>query len=123
VITSYAHDLPLEWAVEFGVPGAVLALAIYLLVARAAWRSRGVADGWLLALPALAFMAANLVDWPWHIAGMGAVWAATAAALMTASLDTLRPQLPKRALPPSGPDPSGPADGNAWLWSSQTERP
>jgi O-antigen ligase len=84
VITSYAHDLPLELGVELGVAGALLGLALYVLTARAWWRARGVAGAPLLAVPALAFLAANLVDWPWHVGGIGAVWAAATGALIAA---------------------------------------
>jgi hypothetical protein len=80
--TAYAHDLPLELAVELGLPGALLALALPLLAAHAWWRARATPDAWLLGVPALAFLVANLVDWPWHIAGAGAVWAAAAGALV-----------------------------------------
>jgi O-antigen ligase len=97
VITSYAHDMPLELAVELGVLGLALAAAIYALVARAWWRVRGVAETWVLAVPALAFLLANLVDWPWHIAGMGAVWAAASAALIASD------RVPSRAPSPGLP--------------------
>jgi hypothetical protein len=90
VITSYAHDLPLELAVELGVVGLALAVALYALVVRAWWRVRSVTHAWMLAVPAVAFLLANLVDWPWHIAGMGAVWAAASAALIAGS-DTVAP--------------------------------
>jgi O-antigen ligase len=81
-ITGYAHDLPLELGVELGLLGAALGLALYVVVARACWRARAIADAWPLLVPAAAFLVANLVDWPWHIAGIGAVWAAAAGALV-----------------------------------------
>lgn len=84
VITAYGHDLPLEFGVELGVAGALLGLALYVLVARAWWRARATPQAWLLVLPALVFLTANLVDWPWHIAGIGAVWAAATGALIAA---------------------------------------
>jgi hypothetical protein len=84
VITSYAHDLPLELGVELGVAGALLGLSLYLIAARAWWRARNAAGVSLLVVPALAFLTANLVDWPWHVGGIGAVWAAATAALIAA---------------------------------------
>jgi hypothetical protein len=82
--TTYAHALPLELAVELGMAGLLLAIGLYLIPIRACWRARRSGDAWLLIIPVLAFLAANLVDWPWHIAGVGAVWAATAGALIGA---------------------------------------
>lgn len=92
-ITGYAHDLPLELGVELGVLGALLGLALYVIVGRVCWRARAMADAWPLLVPAAAFLLANLVDWPWHIAGIGAVWAAAAAVLVVtaARSDTVAP--------------------------------
>jgi O-antigen ligase len=84
VVTSYGHDLPLELGVELGVAGALLGLALYVLTARAWWRARHAAGVWLVVVPALAFLTANLVDWPWHVGGIGAVWAAVTASLIAA---------------------------------------
>ena len=72
----FAHDLPLELAAELGVPGALLALALYACALAAVWRARASRAGWLLGPAVVAFLAASLVDWPWHLAGSGAVWAA-----------------------------------------------
>ncbi len=72
----FAHDLPLELAAELGVVGFVLAAALYFSSGFALWRSRMRARFWLLGPAALAFLVANLLDWPWHLAGSGAVWAA-----------------------------------------------
>jgi O-antigen ligase len=88
-ITAYAHDLPLELGVELGVLGTALGLALYLIVARACWRARSVAGAWPLIVPAAAFLVANLVDWSWHIAGMGAIWVVSAAALVVAGREVL----------------------------------
>jgi hypothetical protein len=92
-VTGYAHDLPLEVGVELGLLGAALGLALYVVVGRACWRARRISDAWPLIVPAAAFLLANLVDWPWHIAGSGAVWVATAAALVAAAgrSDTVAP--------------------------------
>jgi hypothetical protein len=86
----YAHDLPLEAAAELGILGGALALALYLGAGLAAWRSRGSLAGWLFGPAALAFLLANLVDWPWHLAGLGAVWAASMGAVIRAGEETGR---------------------------------
>lgn len=78
----FAHDLPLELFVELGVAGLVLVLALYASTARALWRGRGTRAAWLLGPAAAAFLAASLVDWPWHLAGSGAVWAAALGAFL-----------------------------------------
>ena len=87
----FAHDLPLELAVELGVLGLIAALALYVTTARAVWRARARRAAWLLGPGALAFLAASLVDWPWHLAGSGAVWAACTGALLSSSVYT-RPE-------------------------------
>jgi hypothetical protein len=77
----FAHDLPLELAVELGVLGLLLAIALYAGTAIVVWRARSSGAAWLLAPAALAFMVANLIDWPWHLAGSGAIWAAALGGL------------------------------------------
>ncbi len=72
---AFAHDLPLELAAELGVVGLLLTLALYAATGSALWRARNRAAAWLLGPGAGAFLAAGLVDWPWHLAGSGAVWA------------------------------------------------
>lgn len=84
-VTAYAHDLPLELAVELGLGGLALALALYAACGRVLWRARGTPAAWSFGVPCAAFLAANLLDWPWHLAGMGAVWAAAAGALVADS--------------------------------------
>ena len=71
----FAHSLPLELAAELGVAGFALAIALYVLTIRAVWRARGSPAARLVAPGALVFLVASLVDWPWHLAGAGAVWA------------------------------------------------
>jgi O-antigen ligase len=71
----FAHDLPLELGAELGVAGALLAMALYASAGIAVWRARATRAGWLLGPPALAFLLSGLLDWPWHLAGSGAVWA------------------------------------------------
>ena len=77
----FAHDLPLELAAELGIAGALLALALYATVAREAWRARHGRAFWLLGPATVAFPVAGLVDWPWHLAGCGAVWAVSLGVL------------------------------------------
>jgi hypothetical protein len=84
-VSLYAHDLPLELAAELGIAGLLLALALYAAGGRLLWRVRHGAAMWLFGPAAAAFLAANLVDWPWHFAGSGAVWAASIGALMARS--------------------------------------
>ena len=77
----FAHDLPLELAAELGVAGLMLGLALYGATARELWWCRRRGPFWRLAPAAIAFPAANLIDWPWHLAGSGAIWAAALGAL------------------------------------------
>jgi hypothetical protein len=83
--TLYAHDLPLELAAELGVLGVLLALAMYASSAVIIVRALDTAGLWLLAPTVVAFMASNLLDWTWHLAGLGAVWAAVAGGLAAAT--------------------------------------
>jgi hypothetical protein len=71
----FAHNLPLELGAELGVGGLLLCLWLYAASGAAAWRARRRSAGWLLGPGMCAFLAASLVDWPWHLAGSGAVWA------------------------------------------------
>lgn len=80
-LSFFAHDTPLELAAELGTPGLLLSLALYAAVGLTLWRRRRHPALWLLAPPVAAFMAANLVDWPWHFAGLGAVFAFALGAL------------------------------------------
>jgi O-antigen ligase/polysaccharide polymerase Wzy-like membrane protein len=84
----FAHDLPLESWAELGVAGLALAL---LLCAGSAWlvwsRWPGVA-AWLLGPAILAFLAANLFDWPWHVPASGALFALALGGLIGAGRPT-----------------------------------
>lgn len=71
----YAHNLPLDAWVELGVGGLGLVLCLYAAVGFAVWRARRRPEGWLFGVGAVVFLVSNLVDWPWHLAGLGAVWA------------------------------------------------
>lgn len=75
-VSRYAHDLPLEAWAELGPVGLVLTLALLAFAGRLLWRVRGDPRAWLVAPAVAAFLLANLVDWPWHLAGVGALWAA-----------------------------------------------
>lgn len=69
----FAHDLPLEGWAELGVPGALLVLGLYATALAAVWRRR--AEDLLPATIVVTFLAQNLLDWPWHLAGLGAIFA------------------------------------------------
>jgi O-antigen ligase len=72
-VTRFAHDLPLEEWVETGIVGLLLTLAFYAAAGRSLWRARDSRALWLLGPAVAAFLLANLVDWPWHLAGVGAL--------------------------------------------------
>lgn len=79
-VSRYAHDLPLEAWAELGPLGFALVLALGLFTGMIVWRIRSDPRAWLVAPAAAAFLLANLVDWPWHLAGVGALWAAALGA-------------------------------------------
>lgn len=82
--TLYAHDLPLELAAELGTLGLLLGIALYAAAADALRRARASPTLWLLGPAVAAFLLANLVDWPWHLAGLGAAWAVAAGGIVAA---------------------------------------
>jgi hypothetical protein len=73
--TRYAHSLPLEMWAELGPLGLGLAVALYVTVGVAVVRSRRSYRAWLVAPAVIAFLVASLLDWPWHLAGSGGVFA------------------------------------------------
>jgi len=81
----YAHDLPLELGAELGVLGWSAALGLYAATAALLWSARGSRALWLAGPAVGAFMLANLVDLPWHLAGAGAVWALAAGVILAAA--------------------------------------
>jgi O-Antigen ligase len=78
----YAHDMPLETGAELGPLGLLLALALYGSVAVLLWRIRRHPAAFLVAPGVIAFLAANLVDWEWHLAASGAVFASLLGACL-----------------------------------------
>lgn len=76
----FAHNLPLEEWAELGAGGALLALVLYLGSAGLVW-SRRRSAAWLLGPAVLAFLVANLFDWPWHVPASAAVFAVALGAL------------------------------------------
>jgi O-antigen ligase len=82
---AFAHNLPLELAAELGVLGLLLAISVYVATAWLVWASRRTEPAWLFGPAVVAFPLANLLDWPWHLAGLGAIWALACGALAGAS--------------------------------------
>ena len=78
----FAHNLPLENWVELGVAGALLTVVLYLGSAAAVWLRRRTAAAWLLGPAVIAFLLANLFDWPWHLPASGAVFALSLGGLV-----------------------------------------
>jgi O-antigen ligase len=74
--------LPLEVTAELGIIGAILVIALYGAVFRLTWRLRRDPLAWLAGPAAVLFLIVNLVDWPWHLAGAGAVWAVAVGVLL-----------------------------------------
>lgn len=83
-LARFAHDLPLELLVELGVAGLLLGLGLYAACVRALWRARASPAAWLLGPAVAAFLVGSLVDWPWHMAGSGAVFAAALGGVIAA---------------------------------------
>ena len=81
----YAHNLPLELAAELGVLGLLLGLSLYLAGGVLVYQSLQRTGVWLLAPLVCAFLISNLLDWTWHLAGLGALWALAAGALAAAA--------------------------------------
>jgi O-antigen ligase len=87
-ISLFAHDLPLEEAAELGIVGFLIAIALYAGTIRALFQAAAPASRLTLVLlgPMCGFfLISNLVDWTWHLAGLGAIWAAATGAVLAAS--------------------------------------
>ena len=103
----YAHNLPLELWAELGLAGAVLAVALYIAVAVAVVRARMSSALWLAGVGVVAFLLSNLVDFPWHLAGTGAVWALGLGVVIAADRSRGSPKLiPRSARAGGGSRPS-----------------
>ena len=85
----FAHNLPLESWVELGAAGALLTVVLYGGALALVWSRRGTSAAWLLGPGALAFLLANLFDWPWHLPAAGAVFALCLGALAAPATDAL----------------------------------
>jgi hypothetical protein len=83
-VTRFAHDLPLEVAAELGIPGFLLVLVLVIGTIRAVWQAQGSSALWLSGPTAIAFLVSNSVDWTWHLAGVGAIFAAALGTLTAA---------------------------------------
>jgi hypothetical protein len=83
--TRYALNLPLELAVELGIAGLILSVALLVFVGNIAWGARASPALWLLGPAAVGFAVTNLLDWPWHLPGAGAIWAAALGGLVGAT--------------------------------------
>jgi hypothetical protein len=81
----YALNLPLEAAVELGIAGLLLSLALLVFVGKTVWGARASPALWLLGPAAAGFALTNLLDWPWHLPGAGAIWAAALGGLIGAT--------------------------------------
>lgn len=80
-VSRFAHDLPLEWLVELGIPGLIVALALYLTVGSELLARLHVPEALLFGPFVLAFLLSNLVDWTWQIPGVTVVWAVAVGAV------------------------------------------
>ena len=78
---AFAHQLPLELAAELGIAGFLLVVALYGAVGRLLWRARATTAAYLLGPLVAAFLVSNLLDWTWHLAGSGAMWAVALGAI------------------------------------------
>jgi O-antigen ligase len=94
--TVFAHNLPLELAAELGLAGFALAIALYAATAALLWRTRATRAAALLGPAAAAFLVASLLDWPWHLAGSGAVFALSLGAMAG------EPARARKFTPPNG---------------------
>jgi O-antigen ligase len=82
----FAHNLPLESWVELGIAGAVLAVTLYAGSAWLVWIRRRSAAAWLLGPAVIAFLVANLFDWPLHLPAADAIFALALGALAAGSV-------------------------------------
>jgi O-antigen ligase len=83
--TLFAHELPLELAATLGIPGFLLALALYVTCIRTTFSVRHQPSSLVLGAFTVCFLISNLVDFSWHIAGLGAIWAAATGVMIERS--------------------------------------
>jgi hypothetical protein len=101
----FAHNLPLESWAELGIAGVALIAVLYVGSAALVWTRRRAAAAWLLGPAVLAFLAANLFDWPWHVPAAGAMFALALGALAGTSISTPAAAARDRVGPRSRTDP------------------
>jgi hypothetical protein len=81
VRVPYAENLPLHWALEWGLPVTLLVLASFLASAISLRLKRS--QDWALAFGLLALAAQNLVDFSLELMGLGAVAAIACGLLLS----------------------------------------
>lgn len=94
-LIDYAHNEYLQTVAELGVPGLLLIFCFYFCVLKQAWKlghlsqtpwKRALGIGGVISL--IAFALHSLVDFPWHIPGVGFAWAAIAGLLTGVSFQS-----------------------------------
>ena len=81
----FAHNLPLESWAELGIAGGLLAVMLYAGSVGLIWSRRRSVAAWLLGPAVIAFLFANLFDWPWHLPAADAIFALALGALAAGS--------------------------------------
>ena len=71
----FAHSLVVESAVELGLVGGLLSILVLLSPMGLCWKLRNDTSAWVYIPAVVGFCALALVDWTWHLVGVGAVWA------------------------------------------------
>lgn len=78
----FAHNLPLELTAELGISGGAAAITLFFGVPWWLWGRRHDRRLLLFGTAVVGFLLANLVDWSWHLAGAGAIWALAVGGLV-----------------------------------------
>lgn len=84
-ISRYAHDLPLEFAAELGIPGLLAGAALYLTAVKALFNARSSTTVLTVGPLVGAFMLSTLLDWTWHLSGLTAMWAIATGSVIASS--------------------------------------